>query len=54
MSIVDLAHMAETPYQRDLASGRGALDVVFFEVAAIEPYRNDPRYWFDLDDFGVS
>lgn len=54
MSSVDLSHMADTPYQRYLASGRGALDVVYFEVAAIEPYRNDPRYWFDLDDFGVS
>jgi hypothetical protein len=54
MSHVDLSHMADTPYRRDLASGRGALDVVYFEIAAIEPYRNDPRYWFDLDDFGVS
>lgn len=54
MSSVDLSHMAETPYQRYLASGRGALDVVYFEIAAIEPYRNDPRYSFDLDDFGVS
>lgn len=54
MSSVDLSHMADTPYRRDLASGHGALDVVFFEMAAIEPYRNDPRYWFDLNDFGVS
>lgn len=54
MSSVDLSHMADRPYQRYLASGRGALDVVYFEIAAIEPYRNDPRYWFDLDDFGVS
>lgn len=54
MSSVDLSHMADTPYQRDLAAGRGSLDLVYFEMAAIEPYRNDPRYWFDLDDFGVS
>lgn len=54
MSSVDLSHMADTPYQRDVASGRGALELVYFETAAIEPYRNDPRYWFDLDDFGVS
>jgi hypothetical protein len=54
MSSVDLSHLADKPYQRDLASGHGALDVVYFDIAAIEPYRNDPRFWLDLNDFGAS
>lgn len=54
MSVVDLSHLDTTPYERELAAGRGALDLVYFDTAAIEQYRNDPRYWFDLDDFGVS
>lgn len=54
MASVDLSHLDAKPYEREMASGRGSLELVFFESPAIEQYRNDPRYWFDLDDFSVS
>jgi len=54
MSRVDLSHLADRPYQRQMASGRGVLDLVYFDMASLEQYRNDPRYWFELYDFGVE
>lgn len=42
------------PYELQVARGAGALELVHFEMAAFEPYRNDPRYHFQLDDFGFS
>jgi hypothetical protein len=42
------------PYEQALARGQGVLELAFFEFAVLEPYRNDPRYNFDFDDFGAD
>lgn len=44
---------AQSPFCRRLAEGAGALELDYFELDALEPYRNDPRYDFDPWDFGV-
>lgn len=49
-----LPKMAGRPYTEAMARGRGTLELAFFEMAAIETYRNDPRYHFRYDDFGVD
>lgn len=49
-----LPHLAGQPYAEAIARGSGALELVFFEMSAFEPYRNDPRYRFMLDDFGFT
>lgn len=54
MASRDLSEYADRPYLRALAAGAGALDLAFFDLAVLEDYRNDPRYRFDLDDFGVT
>ncbi len=50
----DLSRFAGRPYAEAIARGTGVLDLAFFEMAAVEPYRNDPRYRFELEDFGFS
>lgn len=54
MEQVDLSHLNSTPYTQALAEGHGQLGVVFFDMAAMEEYRNDPRYDFQIHDYGVS
>jgi hypothetical protein len=44
---------ADEPYRRMLAQGRGHLELAFFTLDVIEPYRNDPRYHFTYSDFEV-
>lgn len=46
--------LADKPYCRALAEGRGHLELAFFSLDVIEPYRNDPRYHFTYADFEVS
>ncbi|WP_435204934.1 hypothetical protein [Micromonospora sp. bgisy143] len=43
----------DQPYRRRQAEGGGRLEVAYFRFDVLEPYRNDPRYHFDLTDFGV-
>jgi hypothetical protein len=42
------------PYDQAVARGRGVLETAFFDLAVLEPYRNDPRYRFSHDDFGAD
>lgn len=44
----------DEPYCRRLAEGAGQLDLAFFALDALEPYRNDPRYRFVFWDFGLT
>ncbi|MFI6021294.1 hypothetical protein ACIBCP_27150 [Streptomyces sp. NPDC051287] len=43
----------DEPYRRRLAEGRGTLELAYFRFDVLESYRNDPRFHFDFDDFGV-
>jgi hypothetical protein len=43
----------DQPYRRRQAEGGCRLEVAYFRFDVLEPYRNDPRYHFDLNDFGV-
>ena len=45
---------ADRPYAQAMARGRGTLELAFFAVDVLEPYRNDPRYRFGFHDFGVD
>lgn len=49
----ELDQWIQHPYTRELASGRGHLELAYFTLDVIEPYRNDPRYHFSHDDFEV-
>lgn len=40
--------------QEMVAGGAGVLELVYFELAAVEAYRNDPRYGFQPDDVGFT
>src|SRR5258708_9990186 len=42
------------PYKRRMAEGAGALDVLYFTLDVLEPYRNDPRYHLFYWDFGLE
>lgn len=44
----------DEPYKKALAEGKGALELAYFTTDVLEPYRNDPRYHFRADDFGVD
>lgn len=44
----------ERPYSKSMARGSGTLDVVYFRMDVLEGYRNDPRFSFIFDDFGVD
>ena len=50
----ELSRYEGQPYAEAVARGSGVLELVYFEMAAVEPYRNDPRYNFQLDDFGFT
>lgn len=49
-----LPALSDKPFTEAVARGAGVLEQVYFELAAFEPYRNDPRYRYDLDDFGFT
>ena len=44
----------DQPYRRQLAAGRGQLELAYFSFDILEQYRNDPRYRFEYWDFGVD
>lgn len=44
----------DEPYREAMARGRGTLEVAFFKFEVLEPYRNDPRFEFQFNDFGVD
>lgn len=44
----------ERPYSKSIARGSGTLDVAYFRMDVLEGYRNDPRFSFVFDDFGVD
>lgn len=42
------------PYRYEISQGKGTLELAYFRFDVLEQYRNDPRFEFDYDDFGVS
>ena len=42
------------PHSQAMARGRGSLELAYFSTDVLEPYRNDARYHFSIDDFGVN
>ena len=48
-----VTRLATRPYEQRLAGGAAVLDIVYFDLAVLENYRNDPRYYFTYWDFGV-
>ncbi|MDP7739478.1 hypothetical protein [Mycobacterium paragordonae] len=44
----------DRPYHRRMAEGKGALELAFFRYDVLEPYRNDPRFVFRFNDYGVE
>lgn len=44
-----LTKFAESPYQLELAKGKGQLDYMTFDLSVHEFYRNDPRYTYETD-----
>ncbi len=51
---LDTQLYSDQPYRRRQAEGRGRLEVAYFRYDVLEAYRNDPRYSFSFDDFGVQ
>jgi hypothetical protein len=49
-TVVDTTKYSDAPYALELALGEAQLDHRSFDLHALEPYRNDPRYWYDSDD----
>jgi hypothetical protein len=47
---VDRAKYDGRPYTLRLALGSGQLDAVYFELSALERYRNDPRYYYETNE----
>lgn len=45
--------LPDEPFKQALAEGKGALELAYFTMDVLEPYRNDPRYHFRADDFRV-
>lgn len=43
----------DAPYSTAMARGRSTLELAYFSTDVLEPYRNDARYSFSIDDFGV-
>lgn len=44
----------DAPYLTAMARGRSTLELAYFSTDVLEPYRNDARYSFSIDDFGVQ
>lgn len=49
---IDLDKWKEEPYTTRLWLGGSHLDLVFFDLAVLEKYRNDPRYKYQQTFFG--
>jgi len=46
--------LSNRPYETEIARGRGVLELAFFSMDVLEPYRNDHRYSFRHGDFDVN
>lgn len=44
---------ANQPFAKDMAKGRGTLELAYFSFDVLEQYRNDPRFQFEFYDFGA-
>lgn len=51
---VDESRYVGMPYALRLARGEPQLRACFFDLVVLEPYRNDPRYHFAVDDIHGS
>ncbi|MEV6492245.1 hypothetical protein AB0M20_27025 [Actinoplanes sp. NPDC051633] len=51
--VVQPGLLADQPYRRRQAEGGGNLEVAYFRIDVLEAYRNDPRYHFEVSDFGL-
>jgi hypothetical protein len=51
-TIVPADLIADQPFTRRLALGEPQLSFAAFDLAILEPYRNDPRYVFEANDAG--
>jgi hypothetical protein len=45
--------LADLPYSRAMAKGRGTLELAYFRFDVLEGYRNDPKFTFRFHDFGA-
>lgn len=48
--VVDASNYSGRPYALELALGRPSLDFAAFNITALEVYKNDPRFRYDVDD----
>lgn len=48
------ARYRNNPFQLAMARGRSTLEIAYFSMDVLEPYRNDPRYQFTIGDFGAD
>ena len=44
----------DEPFKRRLAEGHGCLEYAYFKFEVLREYRDDPKFRFSFDDFGVS
>jgi hypothetical protein len=44
----------DAPFSRAMARGRSTLEVAFFSPDVLESYRNDARFRFSMNDFGIK
>lgn len=44
----------DRPYHRRMAEGAGTLELAYFRYDVLESYRNDPRFEFRFNDYGVD
>ena len=54
MRAEDLSRFRDEPYCLRLAEGGAQLDFVYFTFEVLEPYRNDPRFYYRPWDFGSA
>lgn len=45
--------LADQPFRKAMAKGRGTLELAYFNFDVLEVYRNDPRFTFQFYDFGA-
>ena len=45
--------LADQPFRKAMAKGKGTLELAYFSFDVLEVYRNDPRFTFRFYDFGA-
>lgn len=53
-ALVDLDRFNGRPYEQMMALGGTTFQAVYFRPDVVEPYREDPRFNFQMGDFGFS